>query len=63
MILDKEKISCVITTHNRDEYLKDSVNSAINQTAPPFEIIISNNLPNKKTETLINNISKIQSAY
>ena len=52
-----KNISCVIATHNRDEYLKDAVYSVINQTYPPFEIIISNNLPNNNTQTLINTIS------
>ena len=58
MLVKKKSISCVITTHNRDEYLRDAVYSAINQTKPPYEIIISNNIPNKKTEVLINTISK-----
>lgn len=56
--MENKNITCVITTHNRDAYLKEAVYSAINQTTPPFEIIISNNLPNEKTQTLINTISE-----
>lgn len=56
--LDPNSISCVISTHNRDDYLKDAVNSVINQTQPPLEIIVSNNLPNEKTKNIILEISK-----
>ena len=55
--MNKKNISCVITTHNRDEYLKDAIYSAIHQTHPPLEIIISNNVPNKKTQTIVEKIS------
>jgi glycosyltransferase involved in cell wall biosynthesis len=44
----KINISCVIATHNRDEYLKEAIYSVINQTFLPLEIIVSNNVPNKK---------------
>ena len=54
----KINISCVITTHNRDEYLKEAIHSVINQTFLPLEIIVSNNVPNKKTQTIIETISK-----
>ena len=51
------QISVVIATHNRDEYLKEAVNSAINQTYPPAEILISDNVPNKSTKLLIEELS------
>ena len=54
----KINISCVIATHNRDEYLKEAIYSVINQTFLPLEIIVSNNVPNKKTQTIIETISK-----
>ncbi|WP_440650497.1 glycosyltransferase family 2 protein [Candidatus Pelagibacter sp. HIMB1495] len=54
----KKNISCVITTHNRDEYLKDAIYSIIKQTYSPLEILISNNIPNKKTQKIIKTISK-----
>ena len=39
--LNSKNISCVIPTHNRDEYLKEAINSAIKQSQAPIEIIIS----------------------
>ena len=56
--MTKKNISCIITTHNRDEYLKEAVYSAIKQTHPPIEIIISNNIPNKKTQMIIEVIAE-----
>ena len=54
----KEKnISCIIATHDRDEFLNKAINSAINQTQPPLEIIIVNNIPNKKTREIVEQIS------
>ena len=52
-----KNISCVITTHNRDEYLKDAVKSAIEQSYPPIEIVIVNNIPNSKTRNIVNKIA------
>ena len=54
----KINISCVITTHNRDEYLKEAIYSVINQTFLPLEIIVSNNVPNKKTQTVVKSMSE-----
>jgi len=56
--MNKKNISCVITTHNRDEYLKGAIYSAIKQTCPPVEIIISNNIPNKKTQIIVETIAE-----
>lgn len=52
------KISVVIATHNRDEYLKEAIISAINQTYSPEEVIISDNVPSNKTKALIEKISQ-----
>ena len=54
----KKNISCVITTHKRDEYLKDAIYSVIKQIHSPLEILISNNIPNKKTQKIVKTISK-----
>lgn len=37
------KISCIIPTHNRNEYLIEAINSVLKQTMLPDEIIIVNN--------------------
>lgn len=49
-------ISCVITTHNRDEFLKDAISSVIKQTYLPIEIIIVNNFPNEQTQKIVEEI-------
>ena len=52
------KISVVIATHSRDEYLKEAIFSSINQTYSPEEIIISDNVPSNETKLLIDEISQ-----
>lgn len=37
------KISCIIPTYNRNNFLIEAVNSVLKQTIQPFEIIIINN--------------------
>ena len=59
--MNKKKISCIITTHNRDKLLKEAIYSAIKQTYSPLEIIISNNIPNKKTRIIVKRIAKVSS--
>ena len=56
--LDPNKISCIIPTHNRDEFLKDAINSVIEQTQPPIEISVLNNLPNKQTREVVEEFKK-----
>jgi len=56
--MKKKNISCIIATHNRDKLLKEAIYSVIKQTYSPVEIIISNNIPNKKTRAIIEKISK-----
>lgn len=41
------KISCIIPTCDRKEYLVEAINSALGQTCKPFEIIIINNSKDK----------------
>ena len=55
--MSQKKISCVIATHNRDEYLKEAIYSIIKQTNAPLEIIISDNVPSKDTEFLVKEIA------
>lgn len=53
----KINISCVIQTHNRDEFLKGAIFSVIKQTYPPVEIIVVNDVPNKQTQKIVNEIT------
>ena len=46
-------ISVVIPSYNRKEFLKRSIDSAINQTKKPFEIIIVDDGSTDGTETMI----------
>ena len=51
------QISVVIATHNRDNFLKEAIYSAINQIYPPLEILVSDNVPSKDTELIVKEIS------
>ena len=46
-------ISVVIPTYNRVELLKRSIDSVINQTIKPFEIIIVDDGSNDGTEAMV----------
>ena len=46
-------ISVVIPSYNRKEFLKRSIDSAINQTKKPFEIIVVDDGSTDETETMI----------
>ena len=39
----KVKISCVITLYNRQEFINDAINSILNQSLKPGEIIVIDN--------------------
>ena len=52
------KISCVIATHNRDDFLKEAIDSVLEQTFPPVEIIIVNNIPQNQTKEIVGKIAK-----
>jgi len=56
--MNEKNISCIIATHNRDEYLKEAINSAIKQIYHPLEIIISDNVPSQSTKLLVDEISQ-----
>ena len=45
------KISVVIPTYKRPYWLKQCLLSVVNQTLKPYEVIISDNDPEKNTET------------
>jgi glycosyltransferase involved in cell wall biosynthesis len=55
--MNEKNISCVVATHNRDEYLKEAIYSIIKQTRAPLEIIVSDNVPSKKTELVVKEIA------
>ena len=55
---NSNSISCVIATHNRDELLKEAIHSVINQTFPPIEIIVVNDLPNEHTKKVVEELIK-----
>ena len=45
--------SVIIPTHNREKFLKESMNSVINQTFKPAEIIVVDDLDIKSTEKIV----------
>lgn len=47
------KISVVIPTHNRVEYISETLNCIINQTLKPYEIIVVDNGSSDNTEDVI----------
>ncbi|MGC8735111.1 MAG: glycosyltransferase family 2 protein, partial [bacterium] len=57
MISDKEEpyISVIITAHNRKEFLKDAINSVLNQTLEKsfYEIIVIKNFEDQEIDNLI----------
>ncbi|MGB9763523.1 MAG: glycosyltransferase family 2 protein [Minisyncoccia bacterium] len=57
MISDKEEpyISVIITAHNRKEFLKDAINSVLNQTFEKsfYEIIVIKNFEDQEIDNLI----------
>ncbi|MGC9122923.1 MAG: glycosyltransferase family 2 protein [Thermoplasmata archaeon] len=57
MISDKEKpyISVIITAHNRKDFLKDAINSVLNQTLEKsfYEIIVIKNFEDQEIDNLI----------
>lgn len=57
----KLNISCIIPTHNRNIYLQKSINSIINQTIEPIEVIVVDDIGSEETRNLVNNINEITS--
>jgi glycosyltransferase involved in cell wall biosynthesis len=56
--LSQVNISCVIATHNRDDFLKEAVHSVNKQTYAPLEIIIVNDIPKNQTKKTVEILSK-----
>ena len=53
-----EKITVVMPAHNAQKYIKDAIESILNQTFKNFELIIINDFSTDKTLTIIESISK-----
>ena len=51
--MDKYKISVVITTYNRKELVERAIRSVLNQSLPPFEIIVIDDGSTDGTENFI----------
>jgi len=51
------KISVVIPTHNREQLLKIAVESAVNQSYKPFEVIVIDDVPSMRTEAYVNSMT------
>ena len=47
------KISIIIPTYNRPKYLLECLESCINQTCPPFEIIVGDDSSNQESEKIV----------
>lgn len=47
------KISCIITTHNNEHYLQESIESILNQSFQNFELVIVDDGSNQETEEII----------
>ena len=58
IVKEKELISVVITTYNRVELLKKSLNSVINQTYKNIEIIVADNHSTDGTDKLLEEYTK-----
>ncbi|KAD3515259.1 glycosyltransferase [Arthrobacter yangruifuii] len=49
--------SCVITTHDRDVFLRDAISSVLGQTIRPMEVIIVDDVGSKATSLLVDSLS------
>jgi glycosyltransferase involved in cell wall biosynthesis len=54
----KLKISVYITSYNQKEFLKDAIESVLNQTLPPYEIIIVDDYSDDGSQELILDYAK-----
>lgn len=55
--MEYAKFSVVIPTHNREEFLAGSIQSALDQSMPPLEIWVVDDVPSPKTEKLVKRIA------
>ncbi len=61
--MKKPLVSICIPTHNRLEFLKKSLQSALNQTYPNIEIVISDNSSDKKTKEYVQSLTNNKIRY
>ena len=58
MPIDKKKVSVVMCTYNGEKYLKEQIESIINQTYPIYELIIQDDCSKDKTMDILRNYEK-----
>ncbi|WP_054680380.1 glycosyltransferase family 2 protein [Microbacterium sp. No. 7] len=51
-------ISCVIPTHDRNDFLRESLESIGAQTLPPLEVIVASDIPNPEAERITHEFSQ-----
>lgn len=51
------RISAIVPTHNRDELLKDTLDSISAQTRPPDELVVSDDVGNDSTRALVSDFA------
>ena len=54
--MKKDKISVIMPVYNTEKYLKQSIESVLNQTYDNIELIIINDGSTDKSEKIIKNI-------
>lgn len=52
------KVSCILTSYNRPNYIQDAITSVINQTYPHWELIIVDDNSNEETQEVIDSYVK-----
>lgn len=53
----RTRVSVVIPTHGREAYLMDALQSVLNQTRQPYEIIVVDDLAKESTKKLVTSIT------
>ncbi|EOH0493162.1 glycosyltransferase family 2 protein [Providencia rettgeri] len=56
-IVTQELVSIIMPCYNAEQYIKDSINSVLNQTYPHFELIIIDDLSTDNSINIINSFS------
>jgi glycosyltransferase involved in cell wall biosynthesis len=62
-IVMQPKIQVFLLTYNRPEYVKDAISSILNQDYDDFELIVSDNSTDSKTEELLKDIKHPKFKY
>lgn len=57
--MNKPLVSVVMSVYNEEDYLKETINSILNQTLADFEFIIINDGSEDKTQDILNEYKKI----